>query len=106
MKASDWVCPVCGATMLKVSDAYLACGAGHGKLRPAFAARDLPVATRVGYRKFEVRGENGLWRYVPRAHKDALDRAPDPGVVVAQVIGKQGVLVRSFCQAKHRQDWR
>lgn len=103
MKSSDWACPICGATMLKVSDAYLACGAGHGKLRPAFAAIDLPVATRAGCRKFTIQGETGLWVYVPHAHKDALDRAPGPGAVVAQFVGRCGILVRSFRMTKSAQ---
>lgn len=58
------------------------------------------VAARVGYRKSKIDGEAGLWQYVPYAHKNTLDRVPDPGVIVAQTVGKSGALVRASREAK------
>lgn len=105
MKASDWECPVCGRPMLKTSADYLACFTPHSKLIPAPLLRDLPRAHRVGGgQKHAIEGEEGLWEYVPHGHKDALNRSPAEGVVVAAVHlgGWDRIYARSFRRVARR----
>jgi hypothetical protein len=91
-----WTCPTCGKDMIKTRSGYLSCLHFHDRLYSAPRVEDLPrawrVKTRGPYTRFFYIMRHGfkLWRYVPYAHKTALDQKPKVGTVVAKVILRDG----------------
>jgi hypothetical protein len=85
MKRKDWTCKLCGAMMIKTSDRYRTCRNGCGGLVPLWGIKDLPLAVRIDYKRFEIAKLDGVWEYVPHAHKGCQSRAPEPRHIVAKI---------------------
>lgn len=96
-----WTCCICNGEMLKTSKHFLTCENNHGPLYSAPRVRDLPIAVKVPRRGpftrlFWIRKEFFYWRYVPHAHKKALDQRPKTGTIVARVFIKEKWYARVF----------
>jgi len=100
MTKKDWLCPICGATMEKISDFMFCVKENHGKLRNLFNVMDLPPALHAGSRIFSIGGEKGCWKYVPFGHKEALNKAPAEGEIVARVVCRGKWQARLFRRTK------
>ena len=92
-----WLCRRCGGENMKTSKHWLACIKCNNRLQDAPRVEDLPLAwraTRRGpfTRLYFITNTPGLWRYVPHAHKTALNQRPEPGIVVAKVTWGCGQL--------------
>jgi len=98
MTSADWACPICKRAMIKTSPLYMVCPLGHGKLHCATSEADLPLATRIDYKRFTIEGHSGWWQYQPKAHGRALHYCPAEGIVVAavQLRKSQRIVVRAF----------
>jgi len=112
-----WICPICNGEMIKGREhsQYLTCPRGHGRLHQAPRIEDFPLASRAICRNtlsgigngvfphtklFWISGWPGFWRYIPYAHKTALDKRPGPDVVIAGVRTKrEGIQARAFRRA-------
>jgi hypothetical protein len=86
MKRKDWLCPACGEVMLNSScGRFMVCMRCWAPMCMAWGIKDLPLATRIDYKRFTIDGEPGYWKYVPWTHDGCLSRAPEPGYIVARV---------------------
>lgn len=101
-----WTCKICGGEMIKTSKNHLVCALFHGRLHRAPKVEDLPLAIRAFCRDgkcflytklFLIAGQEGYWKYIPYAHKKALDQRPKAGTVIARVLLRGGrVQARAF----------
>ena len=90
MRRRSWICSACGLAMIKTSRRLMCCSCGYSRARPLWHLRDLPRATRRDYKRFTIAGAAGFWEYVPGAHVDCIEHAPEsPAYLVARVqVGK------------------
>lgn len=95
--SDPWTCIQCDGDMVRTSLEWLTCHRCDAKLVRIPRVEDLPLAwraTRRGpfTRLYFITNTPGLWRYVPHAHKAALNQRPEPGIVVAKVTWGCGQL--------------
>lgn len=100
-----WTCKICGGEMMKTSDNHLVCHLLHGRLHPAPQVKDLPLALLAIHRDgkcfpctrlYRIWDMEGFWKYIPHAHKKALDQRPKAGMVIARVPMGAGAQARVF----------
>jgi len=103
MRRRDWICKTCGLRMYRTSSKLMVCICGNSKARLLWGIMDLSRATRRDYKRFTIEGAVGFWEYVPWAHVDCMEHAPEsPAYLVAKMqVNKRGRwMARTFRPAK------